>query len=69
MAETVLKVADMSCGHCVKAITDALSPLEGVASVAADLAAKTVTVKYEPAKTALEKIISAIEELGYEVAE
>ena len=40
----VLDVHGMSCGHCVKSITAAVTPLAGVTSVDVDLAAKKVTV-------------------------
>jgi copper chaperone len=37
-------VADMSCGHCVSAITKAVKEVEPQAVVEVDLAAKTVRV-------------------------
>lgn len=57
----------MSCGHCVKAIETAVAALAGVAAVKADLAAKTVTVEYDPALAPPEKIKDEIEEQGYDV--
>lgn len=67
METKILKVNGMSCEHCVKAITKAAGALPGVKSVAVDLAAKTVTVEYDPAKSPLEKIKLEIEDQGYEV--
>ncbi|WP_460140354.1 heavy-metal-associated domain-containing protein [Pseudomonas sp. S2_E01] len=60
----VFNVQGMSCGHCVKAITQALQAADPAASVRVDLAAKEVGV--ESALTA-EQVIAAISEEGYEV--
>lgn len=60
----VFNVQGMSCGHCVKAITQALQAKDPAASVRVDLAAKEVGV--ESALTA-EQVIAAISEEGYDV--
>ncbi|MDZ4326263.1 MAG: cation transporter [Pseudomonas sp.] len=60
----VFNVQGMSCGHCVKAITQALQARDPAASVRIDLAAKEVGV--ESALTA-DEVIAAIREEGYEV--
>ncbi|MHC8392636.1 heavy-metal-associated domain-containing protein [Pseudomonas sp. LB3P93] len=59
----VFNVQGMSCGHCVKAITQALQAKDPAASVRVDLAAKEVGV--ESALTN-EQVIAAITEEGYE---
>jgi copper chaperone len=59
----VFKVQGMSCGHCVKAITQALQAQDPAASVRIDLAAKEVGV--ESALTA-DQVIALITEEGYE---
>ncbi|MED7670901.1 heavy-metal-associated domain-containing protein [Pseudomonas moraviensis subsp. stanleyae] len=60
----VFNVQGMSCGHCVKAITQAVQALDPAASVRVDLAAREVGVE-----SALneEQVIEAIREEGYEV--
>jgi copper chaperone CopZ len=65
----VLRVEGMSCGHCVSAITAAVQPLPGVASVAVDLAAGTVTV-VGSADGVLDPdaVSAAIEDSGYDVS-
>lgn len=40
-----LTVPDMSCGHCVKTITDSITRLDSAATVSTDLQQKTVTVQ------------------------
>ncbi|MHC8316335.1 heavy-metal-associated domain-containing protein [Pseudomonas sp. LB3P31] len=59
----VFKVQGMSCGHCVKSITQALQAKDPAASIRIDLAAKEVGV--ESALT-VEQVIAAITEEGYE---
>jgi copper chaperone len=67
MVNSVLRVDGMSCEHCVKAVKNAVGALSGVANVAVDLNAKTVTVDYDPTQSALDKIKFEIEEQGYDV--
>lgn len=68
MEKNVLKVDGMSCEHCVKAVTTAVTALSGVAGVSVDLTGKTVTVEYDPAQVTLEKIKAEIEDQGYQPA-
>ncbi|PMU08936.1 copper chaperone [Pseudomonas frederiksbergensis] len=58
----VFNVQGMSCGHCVKAITQALQAKDPAASVRVDLAAKEVGV--ESALSA-DQVIAVITEEGY----
>ncbi|MBK5378356.1 heavy-metal-associated domain-containing protein [Pseudomonas sp. TH08] len=60
----VFNVQGMSCGHCVKAITNAVQAKDPAASVRIDLAAKEVGV--ESALSA-EQVIEVISEEGYAV--
>lgn len=60
----VFNVEGMSCGHCVKAITQAVQAKDPAASVRVDLAAKEVGV--ESALT-VQQVIEAISEEGYGV--
>ncbi|MFJ2529823.1 cation transporter [Pseudomonas helmanticensis] len=60
----VFNVQGMSCGHCVKAITNAVQAKDPAASVRVDLAAKEVGV--ESALTS-DQVIKAISEEGYAV--
>jgi len=67
MIKTEFKVEGMSCGHCAKAIAEAVEALPGVANVAVDLATKSVTVEYDPNEADMDKIKAEIEEMGYNV--
>ena len=57
-------VEGMNCGHCTKAITQAIVELDANAQVQTDLTSKTVTVSGTPSN---EQISQAITEAGYKV--
>ena len=52
----------ISCGHCVKAVTEALQSLDPAAKVNVDLASKKVTVESSKDRPAL---AAALTEAGY----
>lgn len=59
----VFTVQGMSCGHCVKAITQALQARDPAASVRVDLGAREVGVE---SSLSTEEVLAAITEEGYE---
>jgi copper chaperone len=67
MNTTTLIVVGMTCGHCVAAVKDEVTKLDGVGLVDVDLASGVVTVHssgpIDPADLA-----AAVEEAGYRVA-
>ncbi|MFX3618135.1 MAG: copper chaperone CopZ [Sporolactobacillus sp.] len=67
MAERQLLVKGMSCEHCRSAVSGALNGLEGVSSVAVDLASGHVDVNYDEAKVGFEQMKEAVEDQGYDV--
>ena len=66
MNET-FSVPDVHCEHCDRAITGALTGVEGVDGVKVDLEAKEVTVDYDETSVDRQKLIEVIEEEGYPV--
>ena len=59
-----LKVEGMSCMHCVKAVTDALSDVPGVTKVQeVSLESGTASVEGSPDPQAL---VAAVKEAGYQ---
>jgi copper chaperone len=67
METKTLKIEGMSCGHCVKAVTDALSAINGVADVNVSLEEGTASFSHDPVLAPLEKIKAAIIEEEFEV--
>jgi copper chaperone len=58
----MLKVVDMSCGHCVATIEKTVKGVDADARVGTDLATKTVSVEGAADPAA---IVAALEDAGY----
>lgn len=65
MEELKIDVGGMSCGHCVKSVTQALQALHGVD--VKQVVVGSATVSYDPAKTTPDQLAQAIEDAGYDV--
>jgi len=61
----VFNVEGMTCGHCVRAVTQAVQSQDPAAEVKVDLAAKQVSVQ---SQLSPEVIAGLIREEGYSVA-
>ncbi len=61
-----LTIDGMSCGHCVAAVSRALTNMEGVSIERVDVGAATVT--YDPARTSPDDIIDAVNDEGYQAS-
>jgi copper chaperone len=59
-----LTIEGMSCGHCVKAVQEAI---EAAGAKADKVEVGKAALHYDETKTSREKIILAIEEEGYKV--
>ena len=67
MTTTELNVPEISCDHCARAITQALTPQPGIAAVQADVAGRRVTVEDDERQLALTRIEALLDEEGYPV--
>ncbi|HEX2910243.1 MAG TPA: copper ion binding protein [Chloroflexia bacterium] len=67
MKEITFDVPDVSCEHCVNAITKETTAA-GVNNVVVDLNTKRVFVAFDEAKVSEEQVKEAIEEAGYDIA-
>ena len=67
MAETVLSVPDISCEHCQRTITNALTAVEGVRSVNVDIPSKRVQVDYDEAAIGVDRLKEILAEEDYPV--
>lgn len=68
MAQTTLSVPDISCEHCERTITEALTPLDGVRDVKVDIPAKQVSVEYDEATVDVNRFKAVLQEEDYPVA-
>ncbi len=64
MLPLLLNVPDITCDHCVAAITECVSSVPGVDTVDVDLALRTVSVTGRPDHAA---VAAAIDDAGYTV--
>ena len=55
-------IPQMSCGHCVRAVTEAVKEVDPQATVDVDLASKKVNVESQAQR---ERLIEALTEAGY----
>ncbi len=69
MATTILKVSGMTCGHCVKSVTEALRDVDGVTRADVDLQHGRATVEYDESRTTPRALAHAVSEEGYQAEE
>ncbi|WP_342387759.1 copper chaperone CopZ [Salinicoccus bachuensis] len=67
MAQKIIEVEGMTCGHCKSSVEGALSELEGVKSADVNLDANNVNVEYDESKVTESSMVEAIEDQGYDV--
>jgi copper chaperone len=67
VASTILNVPDISCEHCERTITEALSPLEGVRNVGVDIPRRQVRVEYDDAIVNVQRFQDVLAEEEYPV--
>ncbi len=58
------QIPSISCGHCIKAVTEAVQSVDAQAKVQVDLAQHQVTVETSAQRAA---IVAALAEAGYPV--
>jgi len=58
-------IPDMTCGHCVQAVQQAVQDVDAAASVEIDLAGRTADVR---STASVDAVLAAIKEAGYEDA-
>ncbi|MCB9876956.1 MAG: heavy-metal-associated domain-containing protein [Planctomycetes bacterium] len=68
LAESVLHVSGMTCGHCVQHVQKALAAVDGVQSAEVDLARHSARVLHDASRAPIEALIAAIVEEGYEAS-
>lgn len=64
MNETIIKVPDMSCGHCVATVQGALGRVNGVESVQVSLDTKIARVSH-PGEIDANALMAAVKAVGF----
>ncbi len=67
MERREIRIQGMTCASCVRVVEHVLREVEGVQDVKVNLATETAWVVLDPARTRLEDLARAVEEVGYAV--
>jgi len=67
METVTLKVGGMTCGGCVASVTRVLKATPGVDDAVVRLDSASATVTFDPARTSVPALKSAIVDAGYAV--
>lgn len=67
-SNVTLEVKGWTCGSCASATKIALKKLDGVQEVSTDVAKSRVRVRYDDGKVAPQKMVEAIEKIGFKAA-
>lgn len=65
--QTVVIAPDISCAHCVAAITRAVSAIPGVESVDIDIPSKRVAIGHWSGAVALAEVARVMDDEGYPI--
>ena len=68
METITIKVEGMSCGGCVKSVTNVLTALPGVAKADVSLEDKQARVEYEAGRVSIDDMKRVIVDAGFETA-
>ena len=66
MKKTVLKIGGMSCASCSSRVEKKLNEMDGVDKAIVNLATERSHIDYDGAIIGTEKIVEAVNNLGYE---
>ena len=68
MQTVTLGISGMTCGGCVRSVTNVLKALDGVAKADVSLEKRNAVVDYDPGKVGIEQLKRSVAEAGFEVA-
>lgn len=57
-------IPNISCGHCVRTITNELTEIQGVSAVSGNPESKEITVEFDDALS-IDTILATLKEIGY----
>lgn len=65
--EVELPIGGMTCAACARTVERQLSGAPGVEKASVNFATRVASVRFNPAQTQVEKLVAAVEDVGYEV--
>lgn len=66
MAEATIKVEGMSCGGCVRSVTEALKAQPGVGNAEVSLEMAQARIDYDPTQVSVERLRRVVEDAGFD---
>ncbi|HTH95744.1 MAG TPA: heavy metal-associated domain-containing protein [Rhodocyclaceae bacterium] len=63
-----LNIQGMTCGGCVRSVTNALQGADGVEKADVSLSDSKATVAYDPAQTSPQALAELIDDIGFEAS-
>src|SRR5580704_4530178 len=67
--EVELPIGGMTCAACARTVELQLAHSPGVEKASVNFATRIASVSFDPAQTGVEKLVAAVQEVGYEVPE
>ena len=68
MQTVTLGISGMTCGGCVRSVSNVLKALDGVVKAEVSLEKNNALVEYDPGKVQVEQLRRSVEEAGFGVA-
>ena len=68
MQTVTVGISGMTCGGCVRSVTNVLKALDGVAKADVSLEKNNAVVDYDPGKVGIDQLKRSVVEAGFEVA-
>lgn len=65
MKTVIIPIEGMSCSACIARLKKTLTGIDGVADVEVNLAERNARVRFAPSKLSPDRLVSAVNELGY----
>lgn len=63
-----IKVQGMSCGHCVKSVTEIISEIKGVTSVEVSLANASASLEFNEDEVSVEEILDTVNDTHFKAS-
>ncbi len=68
MQTVTLEISGMTCGGCVRSVTNVLKALDGVKKADVSLEKRSAVVDFDPGKVGIDQLKRSVVEAGFEVA-
>ena len=67
MQTVTLGISGMTCGGCVRSVTNVLKAQDGVAKADVSLEKNNAVIEFDPGKVQVEQLKRSVEEAGFEI--